>query len=101
MRPHSNLFPHYPLVHLAVAFSAGIYCPLRFSVAIGLLCTALTLLLFIKQRLQLAALTLLSAMFFTGAVLANLEQRADESSTLETLIEQSESDSFTLTAWLD
>ncbi len=105
MRPHSNLFPHHPLVHLAVSFSTGIctarYYSLKLSVVAGLLCTTLTLLLFIKQRLQLAALTLLSAMFFTGAVLADLERRADESSELKNLIEQSDGASLTLTGWLD
>jgi competence protein ComEC len=105
MRPHSNLFPHYPLVHLAVSFAAGIctshYYPLKWSIIAGILCTVLALLLFIKHRFQLAALTLLSAMFFTGAVLADLERRADESSELKNLVEQSESDSFTLTGWLD
>ena len=84
MRPHSNLFPHYPLVHLTVSFSAGIctspYCSLKLSIIAGMLCTALTLLLFIKQRLSPAALMLSTAMFFTGAVLADLERRTDESS---------------------
>src|SRR3954465_3203121 len=105
MRPHSNLFPHYPLVHLAVAFAAGIctanYCPFRSVVAAGMLCTALTSLLFIQQRLQLAAFALLSAMFFTGAVLANLERRAEESSQLRHLVEQSDGASLALTGWLD
>src|SRR5690349_17454618 len=105
MRPHSNRFSHYPLVHLAVSFSAGIctsrYGSLKLSTIAGLLCTALTLLLLIKQRLKLAALTLLSAMFFTGAVLASLERRADESHELRNLVEQSDGASLTLTGWLD
>ena len=105
MRPHSNLFPHYPLVHLTVSFSAGIctspYCSLKLSIIAGMLCTALTLLLFIKQRLSPAALMLSTAMFFTGAVLADLERRTDESSELRNLIEQSDGASLTLTGWLD
>jgi len=105
MRPHSNLFPHYPLVHLAVSFSTGIctahYCSLKFSVVAGLLCTALTLLLFIKQRQQFATITLLLAMFFTGAVLADLERRAEESSALKNFIDQSDGAPLTLTGRLD
>src|SRR6185503_9892203 len=99
MRPHSNRFSHYPLVHFAVFFSAGIctarYWPVRYVVAAGILCTALTFALFIKQRLQLAALALLSAMFFTGAVLADLEQRSDESRELRNLVQQSDGASLT------
>jgi len=103
MRPHSNLFAHYPLVHLAVAFSAGIWTAssLRFSLTAGIACTAVTLILFIKQRLRLAALALLSAFFFTGATLAELERRADNLRPLKSLIEQSEAQPFTLTGWLD
>jgi competence protein ComEC len=105
MHPHSNLFTHHPLIHLAVAFSAGIctarYCSLKLSLAAGVVCTAVALMLFIKRRLKLAALALLSAMFFTGAVLANLERRADESRELKNLVEQSDGQPFTLTGWLD
>src|SRR6185437_11085657 len=105
MRPHSNLFPHYPLVHLAVALSAGIctahYAPFRLVVTAALLSTALTLLLFIKQRLRLAALALLSAFFFTGAVVTDLERRADEVRELRNLVEQSDGTPLTLTGWLD
>ena len=105
MRPHRNLFSHYPLVHLATAFSAGIcaarYGTFRLVVAAGILCTALALLLFIKQRLQPAAFVLLAAMFFTAAMLATLERRADESHELRTMVEQSDGASLTFTGWLD
>src|SRR5215217_6963015 len=103
MRPHRKLFTHDPLIHLAVAFSAGICAAhsFRFFVAAGLVCTAVTLILFIKQRLQLAALALLSAMFFCGGTLAELERRADRSNPLKTLIEQSDGEPLTLTGWLD
>jgi len=40
-------------------------------------------------------------MFFVGAALAELERRADNSSHLKRLIEQSEGEFFTLTGWLD
>jgi competence protein ComEC len=101
MRPHSKLFTHHPLVHLAIAFSAGICTAPSFSVGVGIACTAITLTLFIKQCFQLASLALLSAIFFTGAVLANLERRADESRPLKILVEQSDGDPFTLTGRLD
>lgn len=105
MRPHNNLFAHHPLVHLAVAFSAGIfiahYCSLTLSLTAGIACTAVTLTLFIKQRLRLAALILLSALFFTGATLAELERRADDSRSLKSLVDQSEGEPLTLTGWLD
>jgi competence protein ComEC len=105
MRPHSNLFAHHPLVHLSVAFAFGIctagYTSLRLSLITGIVCTAVTLILFIKQRPRLAALALLSALFFAGAALAELERRADNSRPLKILIEQSEREPFTLTGWLD
>src|SRR6185369_4851054 len=98
MRPHSNLFAHHPLVHLAVAFGAGVCAAssLRFSLIAGLVFTVLTLILFIKQRFQLTALGLLLALFFTGATLADLERRADDSHALKT-----EGEPITLTGWLD
>jgi competence protein ComEC len=105
MRPHSNLFTHYPLVYLAVALSLGIctanYTSSRFSIAAGVACTAVTLILFIQQKLRLAALALLSAMFVTGATLANLERRVDQSRELRNLVEQSEGEPLTLNGWLD
>ena len=103
MRPHSSLFSHYPLVHLAVAFAAGICTAssLTISLFAGLAFTGLTLTLFIKQRFRLATLALLSALFFAGATLAELERRADNSRPLQALIEQSEGETFTLTGWLD
>ncbi|HEX5601269.1 MAG TPA: DNA internalization-related competence protein ComEC/Rec2 [Pyrinomonadaceae bacterium] len=103
MRPHSNLFAHYPLVHLAVAFAAGICTAssLRFSLIAGLVFIVVALILFIKQRFRLATLALLSAFFFTGATLAELEQRVDQSRPLKTLMEQSEGEPLTLTGWLD
>lgn len=105
MRPHSNLFPHYPLVHVGVALSAGIctshYYSLKLSIIGGTLCAALTFTLFIKQRLQPAGLALLAAIFFTGSVLTDLERRAGESSELKNLIDQSGGASLTLTGWLD
>ncbi|HET6973051.1 MAG TPA: DNA internalization-related competence protein ComEC/Rec2 [Pyrinomonadaceae bacterium] len=105
MRPHSNLFTQHPLVHLAVAFSAGIctasYLSLRFSLAAGIASTTVMLILFVRQRLRLAVLSLLSALFFTGVTLAELERRVDQARALKNLVEQSEGEPFTLTGWLD
>ncbi len=106
MRPHSNLFTHHPLIHLAVAFSAGIctahYCSLQFLLGAAVVFTALTLTLVHQAPTAIGPRwRLLLAIFFTGAVLANLERRADESRELKTLIEQSDGEPFTLTGWLD
>jgi competence protein ComEC len=105
MRPHSNLFTHHPLVYLAVALSAGIcvaeHCPIKLTLLAGVVFTALTVIFLIKRRLQWAGFTLLSAIFFTGAVLANIEQRNNESSELRNLIEQSPGEPFTLAGRLD
>ena len=105
MRPHSNLFTHNPLVCLAVALSAGICvaecCPIKLGLLGGVACTSLTAIFFMMRRLQPAGLLLLSAMFFAGAVLANIEQRADDSRELKNLVEQSDGEPFTLTGWLD
>jgi competence protein ComEC len=106
MRPHSNLFTHHPLIHLAVALSAGICAATLFVINLsfwlfaGVICSSLALI-FIVKRLPLSAAMLLSAMFFAGAVLAELERRTDESRELRSLVEQSEGEPFTLTGWLD
>jgi len=63
--------------------------------------TAITLTLLIKHRLLFAGLTLLSAIFFAGATLTKLEGRADSSSPLRLLLEQSDGAPITLTGWLD
>src|SRR5215213_6027841 len=105
MRPHSNLFTHYPLVHLAVALAAGIcaanhFINLRFWLFAAAICCTFTLI-FISKRLPLAAVALLSAMFCAGGVLADLDRRADNSRELKNLVEQSEGEPFTLTGRLD
>jgi competence protein ComEC len=105
MHPHSNVFAHHPFIYLSVALSVGIctapYFSSTFSLSAGLLFSAITLALFIKQRLRLAALALLPAMVFTGTTLAKLERRADESRELKKLVEQSEGAPLTLIGWLD
>ena len=97
MRPHSSLFTHHPLVHLALAFSAGICTAPDYSFGAGIICTSFAVTLFIKSRLKLAGVALLLAVFFTGAVLANIERRADDSRPLKNL----EGEPLTLTGWLD
>ncbi|HEU4836294.1 MAG TPA: DNA internalization-related competence protein ComEC/Rec2 [Pyrinomonadaceae bacterium] len=86
---------------MAAGICIAPYFPLTFSLATGALGTALTLTLFIKRRLRLAAPALLFAIFITGATLANLERRVDQSRELKTLLEQSEGEPLTLNGWLD
>jgi competence protein ComEC len=107
MNPHRHLFAHHPLIQLAIAVSAGIYAAhyvsIRFSfvLAAGVASTTLLLIFVIKQRLQWAGLVLLCATFFAGAVLAELERRADDLRVLTTMVEQSEGEPFTIEGWLD
>lgn len=107
MNPHRVLFSQIPLVQLAAVFSAGIcaanYLSIRLSYALGAGAIWFALLLFfvLRNRVQAAGMALLFAMFCNGAVLANLERRADESRELKNLLEQSEGETLTLTGWLD
>ena len=88
MNPHRSLFSQHPLTQLAVAFSAGVcaanYLSLRLGVAlvVGAMCSALAVTLVMTRRVRVAALMLLSAMFFAGVALALLERRRDESGEL-------------------
>lgn len=101
MRPHRSLFSQHPLAQLAVAFAAGIcaanYFSVRPGVSLGVLCSVLALILLWKRRLQAAGIILLAAVFFTGAVLAELERRSNGLSEIRNLVEQP----CTLTGWLD
>ena len=99
MHPHRSLFSQHPLAQLAVAFATGICVancfPIKLSVPIGVVCSVLVLLL--RKRLQLAGLILLVAVFFTGAVLVELERRSVSGSAIRNLVEQP----ISLTGWLD
>ena len=103
MNPHRSLFSQYPLLQLAIAFSAGVCAannlPIRLGhwLTVGVVCSALVLML----RGSRAGLALLLAVFSVGAMLAELEKRADNSSELKRLVEQSGNEPFTLTGWLD
>jgi len=101
MHPHRSLFSQHPLAQLAVAFAAGIcvanYFQIKLSVTVAALCSVLALVLLLTKRLQIAGIVLLVAVFFTGAVLADLEQRRDSRSGVRKLVEQP----VTLTGWLD
>ena len=72
MNPHFVLFSKYPLVQFAVAFCLGICAAEHVPYpAIGSLgCGAVVVVGLLRDRLRLAGYALLSAMFFTGAVLA-------------------------------
>jgi competence protein ComEC len=101
MRPHRSLFSQHPLAQLAVAFAAGICVAnclqIKLSVSVGVVCSVVALVLLLKKRLQIAGFMLLAAFFFSGAVLARLEQRSNSSSAIRNLVEQP----CTLTGWLD
>src|SRR5689334_14077065 len=101
MHPHRSLFSQHPLAQLAVAFAVGICVAncfqVRLSVSIGVVCSMLAVVLLLKKRLHAAGITLLVAVFFTGAVVAELQQRRDTTSGISNLIEQP----ITLTGWLD
>ena len=101
MHPHRSLFSQHPLAQLAVAFATGICVancfPIKLSVSIGVVCSVLTVVLLLKKRLQVAAVMLLVAVFFTGAVLAELERRSVSGSAIRNQLEQP----ITLTGWLD
>lgn len=64
---------------------------------VGAVCSALAVVLLLRQRGQTAGLMLLSAMFFAGVSLAVLEQRRDELRELERFVDRS----VTLTGVLD
>src|SRR6185295_18333781 len=101
MHPHRSLFSQHPLAQLAVAFATGICVancfPIKLSVSIGVVCSVLTVVLLLKKRLQVAAVMLLVAVFFTGAVLVELERRSVSGSEIRNQLEQP----ITLTGWLD
>jgi competence protein ComEC len=99
MHPHRSLFSQHPLAQLAVAFAVGIcaanYFPIKLSVPIGVVCSVLALVLMLKKRWQVAGITLLVAVFFTGAVLAGLERQ--KHNPIRNFVEQP----CILTGWLD
>ena len=64
---------------------------------IGAVCSVLALVLLLKKRLQVAGVMVLAAVFFTGAVLAELERKRDSGSGIRNLVEQP----IALTGWLD
>lgn len=107
MKPHRSLFSQHPLVQLGIAFSAGIcaanYLSIRFGYALGAgaVWSVLLLILVLKNRVQIAGVVLLSAIFFAGALINDLERRADDSRVLKTIVEQSDDGPFALTGWLD
>ena len=102
MNPHRSLFSQHPLTQLAVALAVGVCAAHYFSwrlgvvVVVGVVCSALTVVLLLK-RVRAAGLMLLSAIFFTGVTLALLERRVDESGELKKYVDKP----VTLTGVLD
>jgi len=105
MSPHRSVFSQHPLAQLAVAFAAGVCAAHYFSVPLSLMliasvvCSALAVVLLLKKKT--VGFVLLTALFFVGAVLAELERCADDASDVKQIIEQSSDDDFTLTGVLD
>lgn len=101
MSPHRSVFSQHPLAQLAVAFAAGVcaahYLSSRmgFTLVAGVVCSVLTVVLLLRKKS--AGLVLLTAMLFAGAVLAELERRADDASASKWIVDQS----TTLTGVLD
>ena len=99
MNPHRSLFSQHPLAQFAVAFAIGIiaanYLLVSFGVLMGVVCSVLAVVFLLQRRLRVAGCLLLLAFFFSGVVLARLEQRTD--SGIRKLVEQP----ITLTGWLD
>ena len=104
MNPHSHVFSHYPLAQLAIAFSAGIcasgYVSPRLTFLL-LVSAAFIVVLLLSKSVRAAGALLLCAMFFAGAALAQLEERADDSRPIKRIIEQSPDEPVTLTGVLD
>jgi len=92
MNPHRSVFSQHPLAQFAVAFAAGVCAAHYFSLRIGfmliagVLCFALVVGLVSKKKLRTAGLVLLLAMFFAGAVLADL--RTDDASNIKRVVDQ-------------
>ncbi len=106
MNPHRSLFSQYPLVQLAVAFSAGIcaanYLPIKLGYSLSACAIwSATLLFLLRKRVQLAGVALMFAMLLAGMALAELEWRSDNSSQIRGLVEQSGDEPRTLIGWLD
>lgn len=101
MNPHRTLFSQHPLFQLAVAFALGIsaasYLPAKFgfSLATCAVCSVVSMVLTLRQRVRSAGLALLMALFFAGETLALLEARTMPQTSFI------EGESLTLTGVLD
>lgn len=90
--PHRNLFSHYPLFQLALAFSAGIFIAntvhLKLVIPIMLSATGsfLAVLMLLSKRLLIAAIALLSAFLFAGAALCSIEKGARHTGNLKEFV---------------
>ena len=95
------MFSQHPLAQFAIAFCAGVCAthyvaaPLSVTLGAGGVCFALAVVLL--SRRNSAGFVLLTAMFFAGAVLAELERRANDASDIKRMVDQS----TTLTGVLD
>ena len=91
-KPHARLFSHYPLMQLAVAYSAGVLAPNVFTLSRSIplsLCAASSLLAsaaLFGKRLTVTGVALISAMFFAGASLAAIDRTATPPDSLKQLL---------------
>ncbi len=108
--PHQASFTQHPLAQLSSAFIAGILTASWFvpSLALSLsplaLFSVVTLLALLRNRLALAALSLLLAMFLAGASLAVLEKSGSTAGRVKRLIADGlfgSKDPVELAGWLD
>src|SRR6266567_712366 len=90
--PHQARFTQHPLAQLAIAFIAGILTARWFVPRLALslsplaLFSVITLLALLRNRLKLAALSLLLAMFLAGTSLAVLEKTGSTAGRVKRLI---------------
>ena len=90
--PHQWLFSQYPLVQMAVAYSAGLlsssYLQPRLSIIVTLyaVCSAVAVVATLRKRIQFAGVSLLLAAFFAGSLLFTIQRGRNEAGSIKHLI---------------
>ncbi len=92
--PHERLFSHYPLLQLALAFSAGVFISNKLSTPLGpfiVVCAVssfIALIALARHRPGISGIALLTAMFFAGAALAIVERSAVRPESLKRFLDE-------------
>ena len=92
--PHSRLFSLYPLTQLASACLAGVVVSQSITIKLTLpitacaVCSVGALALFARRKLKAAGLTILSAIFFAGLLLAIIEQRITPTDSVKRFLDE-------------